>query len=284
VLVCQGRAAAQDRIAVGRFCDPVAIELLRADERRVVEQVRSGAAPKGFAARMTFEFVRGCAAVMAPRTVEIDDAVRERATPQLVVLGAGLDARAWRMTELAEVVVFEVDHPVTQADKRERLGRREPVAGDVRFVETDFADRGLGEALQHAAHQAELPTTWIWEGVVPYLTRAQVENILVEVRARSAPGSRLVVNYQAPSVKAGVGWLIGRTMMRLANGADFWSDEPHRSRWTPTGLSSLLAQYGISTVRDRDLLEVSLALGLPAGAGDFGGALPNGHVLVAERQ
>jgi hypothetical protein len=58
VLVCQGRAAAQDRIAVGRFCDPVAIELLRADERRVVEQVRSGAAPKGFAARMTFEFVR----------------------------------------------------------------------------------------------------------------------------------------------------------------------------------------------------------------------------------
>ena len=38
VLVCQGRAAAHDRIAVGRFSDPVAMSLLDDDERIVVEQ------------------------------------------------------------------------------------------------------------------------------------------------------------------------------------------------------------------------------------------------------
>src|SRR5690242_5177886 len=199
VLVCQGRAAAHGRIAAGRFSDPVALGLLRDDERRVVEQVRTGEPPKPLGARMTYEFVRGCAALMAPRTVEIDDALREGPTAQLVILGAGLDARAWRMDELADAVVFEVDHPVTQRDKRERLGQRQPIAGQVRFVATDFARTGLGEALRQAMHRADVPTTWVWEGVVPYLTPAQVEDTMAAVQRRSASGSRLVVNYQVPS-------------------------------------------------------------------------------------
>jgi methyltransferase (TIGR00027 family) len=283
-LVCQGRAAAHGRIAPGRFCDPVAIDLLRAGERSVVDQVRREAPPKGVGARLTYEFVRGCAALMAPRTVEIDDAIRERPAAQLVVLGAGLDARPWRMTELADTVVFEVDHPITQADKRQRLGDRVPVAGEVRFVATDFANNDLGGALHRATHRADLPTTWVWEGVVPYLTPAQVEDSIASLQARSAPGSRLVINYQAPSAKAGAGRLVGRAMMRLARSADPWSDEPHRSHWTPQRLSSLLDRYGFTTLRDRDLLEVSLGLGLPAGAGELGGSLTNGHVLVAERR
>lgn len=258
--------------------------LLRDGERKVVEQVRADAPPKGLGARMTYEFVQGCAALMAPRTIEIDDAIRGDPTAQLVVLGAGLDGRAWRMTELADAIVFEVDHPATQADKRERLGQRAPTAGEVRFVATDFAQHGLGEALDGALHRPDRPTTWVWEGVVPYLTAAQVTATVATVETRSAPGSRFVVNYQAPSAKAGVGRLVGRAMMRLARSNDPWTDEPHRSHWTPDQLSSLLERYGFTTLRDRDLLEVSLALGLPGRAGDLGGSLPNGHVLVAERQ
>src|SRR5688500_18707239 len=50
---------------------------------------------------------------IALRTAAIDDAIRESVQAgvgQLVVLGAGLDARAYRMPELREVRVFEVDH------------------------------------------------------------------------------------------------------------------------------------------------------------------------------
>jgi len=170
VLVCQGRAAAHDRIALGRFSDPVAMSLLDDDERNVVEQVRGDAPPKGWGARMNYEFVRGCAALMAPRTIAIDDAVREHSTEQLVILGAGLDARAWRMGELAGTIVFEVDHPATQVDKRERLGRTDLAAQEVRFVATDFVQQGLDDALDPAGHRTDVPTTWVWEGVVPYLT------------------------------------------------------------------------------------------------------------------
>lgn len=284
VLVCQGRAAAHDRLAPGRFSDPVATSLLRDDELKVVEQVRSEAPPKGWRARMDYEFVRGCAALMAPRTIAIDDAVAEQSTEQLVILGAGLDTRAWRMGELADTIVFEVDHPATQADKRERLGRRAPAAKEVRFVPADFAQHELGEALQLAGHRGESPTTWVWEGVVPYLTAAQVAATVAAIEVRSAPRSRLVVNYQAPSVRAGMAQLIGRAMMRLVRSPDPWNDEPHRSHWTPEQLSALLAEHGFTTLHDRDLLEISLTSGLSPAAGDLGGSLPNGHVLVAERR
>ena len=284
VLVCHGRAAAHDRIAVGRFSDPIAVSLLDEDERVVVEQVRDNAPPKGLAARMKYEFVRGCATLMAPRTVAIDDEIREHLTGQLVILGAGLDARAWRMDELADNIVFEVDHPATQADKRNRLVDTAAQAKEVRYVSTNFSQQALAADLVRVGLCSDAPTTWVWEGVVPYLTREKVATTVAAIAARSAPGSRLVVNYQVPSTKAGIGQLIGRAMMRVARTPDPWSAEPHRSHWTPDELTSLLGRHGFRTLRDRDLLEVSRTLGLPAGRGDLGGSLPNGHVLVAERE
>ncbi len=128
VLVCQGRAAAHGRIGEGRFADPVAMALLRDDERVAVQRVRAGDPPKGVRDRVDFEMVRASAGTIVPRTVVIDDAVRARLVPQLVILGAGLDDRAWRMPELAGVEVFEVDHPASQRDKRSRVGDLQPLA------------------------------------------------------------------------------------------------------------------------------------------------------------
>ena len=79
------------------------------------------------------------AEVMVPRTVAIDAAVRTADAPQVVVLGAGLDGRAWRMPELATATVYEVDHPASQEDKRDRTARLTPVAGALHLVPVDFS-------------------------------------------------------------------------------------------------------------------------------------------------
>lgn len=52
VLVCQGRAAADGSVAVGRFSDPVAVRLLRAEERTPVDDVRAGVPPQGWPATL----------------------------------------------------------------------------------------------------------------------------------------------------------------------------------------------------------------------------------------
>jgi methyltransferase (TIGR00027 family) len=262
VLVCQGRAVAQGRLAVDRFDDPMAMPLLRDDERSAVEQVRSGVAPRGWGDRMEFEMLRATAEVMVPRTVRIDDAVRERRAPQLVILGAGLDGRAWRMEELAGVDVFEVDHPASQQDKRDRTQRLPPPVESLRFVSVDFTRDRLDVALAAAGHREPVATTWIWEGVVPYLTRVEVEDTMRVVDSRSAPGSRLIVNYQAPALVAGVGRVMARAMARTARRRDPLAQEPRRSSWTPTAMGDLLTGHGFSVGSDRDLLTFAADLGL----------------------
>ncbi|MFE9450052.1 class I SAM-dependent methyltransferase [Streptomyces sp. NPDC006739] len=194
VMVRQGRAAAHGRLAEGRFADPVALELLRADERVAVRHVRDGAPPKGWGERVAYETVGATAEVMVPRTVAIDDAVRARPAPQLVIVGAVLDDRAWRLPEPADVEVFEVDHPASQRDERGRVAGLEPLARSVRFVPVDFTRERLDTALASAGHRPETATTWIREGVVPYLSRADVTATVEAIVGRSAPGSCLVVN------------------------------------------------------------------------------------------
>src|SRR4051794_5883087 len=139
VLVCQGRASADGRYAVGRFSDPLSGALLDPAELAVVDRVRRGDVP-----------------------------------PQLVILGAGLDARAWRMPELAHVTVFEVDHPASQRDKLRRIGDRAATALRVVPVEVDLAAQPLAPILSSAGFDPQVASTWVWEGVVPYLAADDV--------------------------------------------------------------------------------------------------------------
>ena len=65
-------------------------------------------------------------------------AALRRRTPQIVILGAGYDTRALRIPGIETALVYEVDHPDTQAFKRARLGAdMETIQKHVRFVDVD---------------------------------------------------------------------------------------------------------------------------------------------------
>ncbi len=278
VLVCQGRAAADGLIAAGRFADPTAAPLLRPDEREAVQWVRDGKTPPEWRQRVDYESVRASAEVIVPRTVAIDDAVRAHPSPQLVILGAGLDGRAWRMPELAGVAVFEVDEPATQQDKRDRatgLSGTPPV-----FVAVDLGRDPLGEALAANGYRTDVATTWIWEGVVPYLTRAQVTATVGALAACSAPGSRLIVNFQLPSIGIKLGQLAARALMASTGRSSVWAREPWRSTWTPDAMAGLLGRYGYTVSRDIGLLDAATALAMPV---RHARSLSNSRVLIADR-
>src|SRR5262249_46565830 len=147
-----------------KFSDPTALALLPEDARLDVEHFLAGKKRKGIRGAVGHAFTRIQSQIMPARTIAVDEAVREARSPQLVILGAGLDGRAWRMRELAETTVFEVDHPDTQREKRSRIGTLAQAARDVRFVPVDFTRDSLDEALAAAGHDPARPTTWIWEG------------------------------------------------------------------------------------------------------------------------
>ena len=281
VLVCQGRASADGRYAVGRFSDPVARDLLDPPELAVVDRVRAEEVPTTGAGRMAYEMVRRTGETMVPRTVAIDEAVREHGAAQVVILGAGLDARAWRMPELAAAMVLEVDHAASQQDKLRRIGDRAPTAGRVVHVAADLAVEPLAPALERSGFDPAVVTTWVWEGVVPYLTASAVRATAAQVARLAAPGSRLVVNYQSSSMLTRTMRSAMRLVLRASRLPDPLAGEPWRSLWRPDSLRTMLGGAGFDVSWDSDLLALAGGLGLPDGND---GSLRNGRVAVATRR
>jgi methyltransferase (TIGR00027 family) len=138
---------------------------------------------------------------LAFRTRAIDEALRasvESGVRQVVVLGAGLDGRPHRLTELAECTVFEVDHPASQRYKQRRAVALPRACAALHYVPVDFERVDLRSALASAGHEVAAPSFWIWEGVTMYLSRASVTATLRAIHDRSARGSRVAVTYLEP--------------------------------------------------------------------------------------
>ncbi|MEB4212038.1 class I SAM-dependent methyltransferase [Mycobacterium sp. 94-17] len=272
VLICQARAIADDRLAVGRFSDPFAARLLRDAERVPVERARSGAAPDSWRERMEAALLGRNMTISVARAVVIDDAVRAKAHPQLVILGAGLDARAYRLPELAGADVYEVDFPATQQDKRDRINGLRPVAKSLNYVSVDFQRDALGAALAAAGHDTATPTTWICEGVLPYLTKTDVDSTLAAIDECSAPGSRFILTYSTPAgMRLGLKrwWLnsvVDRSLQLVMHLSGAWpaEDEPYLSSWYPEEMHAQLAAHNFLVTDDQDLYEVARQLGISA--------------------
>lgn len=183
--------------------DPTASALLPRTLAAILRRVHLGG-PSGRAARAVGRVASlGMVDHVNLRTAAIDAALVDavgRGCTQLVILGAGLDGRPWRLDALTDVDVFEVDHPDTQAAKREGVQRLRPTAASVRFVAVDFERQRLDDRLAEAGHDPTQPTAWIWEGVTPYLAPAAIAATLADVGHRSAPSSTLAMTYAIPTL------------------------------------------------------------------------------------
>ena len=154
---------------------------------------------------------------------------------QIVILGAGLDARAWRMPALDRATVFEVDHPATQEYKRARISGKVSHA-EVRFVSVDFEREPVADALEKAGFRSRSPAVWIWEGVAMYLERGAIADTIAQVTQLSAPGSELTMTYRAPGMLPfGV---LGRAAIPVLFRA---AGEPLKATLTAEELASTLA-------------------------------------------
>ena len=114
-----------------------------------------------------------------------------------MILGAGMDTFAFRCPDLLQTVdVFEVDHPLTQADKEERIRRAGwAVPEKLHFVPVDFTKDDLGTTLLSAGYSPEKKSFFSWLGVSMYLDRASIEGMLRNIAALAADGSDLVFDY-----------------------------------------------------------------------------------------
>jgi methyltransferase (TIGR00027 family) len=150
----------------------------------------------------------GAVGNLVARVRHIDDYLKsciDDGIEQLVILGAGYDTRAYRFDGLKEQVnVFEVDHPVTQRVKVEKIKK---VFGSlphhVVYVPMDFEKESLNKGLSENGYDKALKTLFIWEGVTYYLPPKAVDDTLAFISKNSGKGSSVIFDYIFESVVNG---------------------------------------------------------------------------------
>lgn len=214
---------------------------------------------------------------IAVRTAAIDAAlaalVAGRDARQVVILGAGLDARAARL-RLPGARFFEVDHAASRADKLRRVAALVDWPADAAtHVSCDFAAEDFLDRLVDAGFDVARPAAFVWEGVAMYLDERDVRRTLSRVASGAHPRSAIVLDV-----------LGARFAAKATRRAD--DDAVHASvedmgepvRFGTDDALPLLYEEGFRSVRARSFDELALEL---TGTYDRARAFRFQHLIVA---
>ncbi|MEA2237281.1 MAG: hypothetical protein QOC81_2005 [Thermoanaerobaculia bacterium] len=241
--VAERRAAHQVRDRPLVFEDPLALRIIRPEVARELRE-----RPPARESSPLAPYLR---AFFAMRSRFAEDALRDAVAlgvQQYVILGAGFDTFAYR-NPFPELRVFEVDHPATQATKRERLAGGEiAIPPTLTFVPIDFTITALDDALRGAGFNASSPAFFAWLGVVPYLERPAIDQTLSFI-ASLRTGTGVVFDYTVPPET--LGWTSRVVFYAMAKRVASIG-EPWKTFFDPPELLRDLHRLGFTNAEDYD--------------------------------
>jgi len=249
LMIARQRAAHQllDHGAI--LHDPFAMKILREDEKEVL-QFASGHPLASIGRLFT-----------AARSRIAEDALAravERGVQQVVILGAGLDTFALRNPHSArQIRIYEVDHPATQAGKRQRLAEAQIALPPwLILVPVDFERDDVGEKLVAAGFHQNSPAFFTWLGVVPYLTQDAIGRTLDYMS--SIQSSEVVFDYMEPPEAS------SEEIRRLETERTEHlkkMNERSLSRFDPAGMAAILRSHGFCAIEDIHFQEIASRFG-----------------------
>ncbi|MCX2930861.1 SAM-dependent methyltransferase [Mycobacterium sp. CVI_P3] len=147
-------------------------------------------AESGFALPRLVDFV-------AVRTAFFDGflaAAQEVGIRQVVILGAGLDSRAYRLDWSPSTTVYELDQPAVIQFKTAAMDGTRARARSTRIPIAVDLTGDWEQPLRAGGFDPELPTAWCAEGLIPYLPPGHADAMLDTITTLSAAGSRLAAD------------------------------------------------------------------------------------------
>lgn len=227
--------------------DPYAVEFLRHPALKLIARSR-------LLSRLTLKFMNfwapGAQEFLTIRPQFVDELTSNLAAQgleQVVMLGAGFDTMPLRIQDrLRAIEIFEVDHPATQAAKRETLARL-GVPPNVRFVGVDFEKDDFIEKLRVAGFDPSRRTLISWLGVTYYLTDAAMARALTQIASLGGAGTRLAFDYMLKEIIDGTS--TNREALSKARRVAALG-EPWLFGIDPARLGEYLAQFGFNVLQD----------------------------------
>jgi methyltransferase (TIGR00027 family) len=160
---------------------------------------------------------------------------------QIVICGAGLDDRALRF-RTSGVRFFELDHPVTQADKASRLRDMRAGAAGPTLAACDFQVASIADVLRGHEHDRREPTLFLSEGLLVYLDQPACLRLLAGMAASAAAGSTLAVTMATHASELSSAQVAAAANARRRNGGS----EPWLTILRADEHPAMLAQAGWS--------------------------------------
>ena len=194
VYVAAARAAESQR-SDPLFDDPFAADFVTAAEAEL--SFTSHHPP---AAQDTADLWSWVASYAAVRTRFFDDYLRDACAEgcrQVVILAAGLDTRAFRLSWPAGVRLFELDTPEVLTFKDHILTERDATPACQRVAINADLRHDWPAALIQAGFYPAAATAWLAEGLLMYLTQHERDQLLERISQLSAPGNRLAIEYNS---------------------------------------------------------------------------------------
>ena len=137
----------------------------------------------------------GSGVPMVVRTRYFDDFLQrvtaDEAIRQVVLVAAGLDTRAFRLTWPAQTHIFELDKAAVLAHKSAVLEQAGAFAACARTVIGADLTEPWAARLAASGFDAQQPTVWLLEGFLFYLPVHRIIEILDALTTLAAPGSWL---------------------------------------------------------------------------------------------
>ena len=125
---------------------------------------------------------------------KLDDAL-QHGIESLVILGAGMDTRAYRLPTASAAQVYEIDLPENIECKEEYVRRlMGTVPAHVKLVPIDFNCQELGQVLPDAGYSSKHKSFFVWEGVTQYISETAVRKVFAFLQQASQE-SRLAFTY-----------------------------------------------------------------------------------------
>ncbi|MFF2448817.1 class I SAM-dependent methyltransferase [Neobacillus sp. NPDC058068] len=192
------------------FNDRVAHSLLHDEEKQLIAanwanaiaffDPEKGAALKTFDEKLEWVMNNQTVPQLVSRARYAEDGLVSaiaRGVRQYVILGAGLDTFALRQEHLPDdFIIYEVDHPATQAFKVNRLHEMGiAIPANVKFVPLDFKHDSLRDELKRSGYDEQKYAYFSLLGVVMYLEKRDFYKLLSSISAMSMNGSSFVFDY-----------------------------------------------------------------------------------------
>jgi methyltransferase (TIGR00027 family) len=181
-LVMAAKRAIENKRADRLFVDPFAEKLAAAEINTCLEKWKK---VEGDFSQIQSQRTR----FVDVRTRFFDDFLMSVASKisQVIILGSGMDTRAFRLPWSSNTHLYELDRAEV-IEKKEAILQDIPAKCHRQAIATDLRQAWFA-LLVEGGYRAEIPSVWLMEGLLTYLNRQEVHDLLKIISDSSTSGS-----------------------------------------------------------------------------------------------